>query len=124
MHHLTTAKPQSNLRLVTVTKKALQLTQLDLVVMLISPRPKFHFLEMHAALLLPCGHFLFLGLKQVLPVIHDLADHRVSVGRNFHQIKASILSGALGNFKGDDTNLLTVCTYQAHTRRIDLVIDP
>ena len=47
----------------------------------------------------------------MLAVIHNLADNRVGIYSDFHQIKSGCLGGSKGFSNADNPDLLPVSTY-------------
>ena len=71
--------------------------------MVINIRSNLDFLDFDDLLLLARLIRLFLLLVFVLPVIQDLADRRHSIGRDFHQVQAEIISADQRFAGGHDT---------------------
>src|SRR3546814_8177163 len=63
-------------------------------------------------------------LIKVLAVIHDLADRRFRVWRNFNQIETFFFSLGLGITRQHDPELLTIVRDYADPRRGDLIVAP
>ena len=79
---------------------------------------------------LPCTLVLFHGVGLLallvleLPVIHELADGRLGVGRNFDKVEARFFGFLDRNDCGDDAKLLAICADQPDFLCLDLIVDP
>ncbi len=109
--------------LVALLEKLDQVAQLDLVVALVGPGPKFHFLHVDLLLL----ELRLVGLFRLpvleLAVVHELADRRLGKRGNFHQIHLGFLGHLQRLRDRDDTDLFSVGSDQAHFGGVDLDVD-
>ena len=106
--HLTTAETQRDLGLVALFEEAGQITQLDVVIAVISTRTELHFLDLDDFLLQLgfVGFFLLLILE--LSVVHQAAHWGICIGCNFHQIHVCLFRHAEGFSQTHDANRLVV----------------
>ena len=58
-----------------------------------------------------------------LAEIHDLADWRLGVGRDFHQIEPGFLGHLHRACGGDDADIFPICADQANLGRPDAIVD-
>ena len=121
--HFPTAKPQCYFYLVTIFDEAAKITHFDLVIIFVSSRPKFHFLDLDLLLLLLGLMRLFRCLVLEFADIHDSANRRLGQRRNFYQIQPDIFRHHERVANRDDSSLLPFTVNQAHFRRIDFLID-
>ena len=121
--HLSTAEAQGNLDLIAVLQKLEHIAHLDVIVMRIGVGPELDLFDLDDLLLPTSFAFAFLLLVLELAKIHDFADRRVRVGRNFNQIKAHV-GGHLHRFGGMNyPDVFTFGTNQANLGGTDLFID-
>src|SRR6202142_1877793 len=88
VRHFAAAMKNHRLHFVTFAKEPDDLVLSHLIIVLGGGRPEFHFLDVRTLLAL----FLFVGffilLVEKLAVVHDFADGRDGVRRNFHHVQA------------------------------------
>src|SRR5271157_1049128 len=97
--HLASAEENCRLHLVAFGEEAQHVVLLGLVIVIVHVDAELHFLDRDLVLvLLGLALALFL-LVQVLPVIHDAAYRRLSVGRDFYQVEG-FFAGNLERFVG------------------------
>ena len=84
MGHLTASKAQGDLHLVALFQESHYIPNLHLIIIVISAGAKLYFLNLYNLLLQSCivGTLLFLILE--LTVIHQLANRRIGLRRNFY----------------------------------------
>lgn len=122
--HFATSEAQRDLGFIALIQKSDQITQLDLIVIVISRRPEFHFLDLNL-LLLQLGFVLLLAfLVLVFAVIHDPTNRRLRLRRDFHQVQLSFFSLHQRFTQTDNTQLLAFHTHQTDRRDIYFAIDP
>ena len=119
---LPATKPHGYLGLVSIFKKACQITQLDLVVPNIGHWAKLDFLDLYLFLFLLGGLLLLLFLKNKLAKIHHPAYGGFSMWHDLHQIQTRILGSFHRLFERDDPDLFTIGANQSYIRRCDFVI--
>src|SRR5690349_24760682 len=73
---------------VPFSEEANNLVLANLVIVLRGSRPKLYFLQLRAAAALALLVSLLILLVKKFAVVGDLANRRISGGRNFHQIKS------------------------------------
>src|SRR5205807_1122581 len=73
-----------------LAKKLYDLVFANLVIMLGGCRPKLHFLELRALLVFALLVRLLIRLVKEFSVIGDLADWRLCIRRNLHQVQATL----------------------------------
>jgi hypothetical protein len=99
MGHLAAAETQAGLDLVAFGQKTDGLIFLGLVVVLVERDGKLHFLDDDDLLLFARRVFTLFFFLEEATVILDAADRRDCVGRDFHQIEAT-LTGDLQRLEG------------------------
>ncbi len=121
--HFTTAKTQRDLGLVTLIQETDQIAQLDGIVAVIGARAEFDFLDLDH-LLFELGFVGLLGfLVFELAVVHQPADRRNRLRRNFYQIHIRRFRQTKGISKLHDTESLTLDPNQTHFRRRYFAVD-
>ena len=104
-------------------QKADEVAQLDLIIAFVSARPEFDFLDLDL-LQLELRFVLLLRFAILeLAVVHDADHRRLRRGRDLDQIEFRGLSARRCICERDDTELLTLFTYQPDLGRIDLAVD-
>ena len=121
--HFTATEPQRHLGLVAFLEEAAQVAQLDLVVALVGGRTEFDFLDLDDLLLRTSFGLTLLLLVLELTVVHQTADRRLGVRRDFHQIHVALLGKTERVGDLDDAQLFSVQTYQAHLGDADFTVD-
>jgi len=119
---LAATEPHRHLTLVTILQEPAQVTQLDVVVADIGPRPELDLLDLGLLLLLACLLFLILLFEDKLAIVHDPAYGRLRVGNDFHQIQAGVTRSAEGLLDTDYSNLLSVCANEPDLRGRDVSV--
>ena len=122
MRDFTTAETQRDLALVAIRQKTADIAQLDVVVTIIRTRAELHFLDFDDGLLGLGFSSLLLFLVLELAVIHQTADRRRCVGRNFHQVDIQLAGHAQRFLQRHDAQRLVVGTRQTHFRRHDFSV--
>jgi hypothetical protein len=85
--------------------------------------PHLDLLDLKGALLL-FGLLQFFGqLVFIAAVIHNFADGRDGIGRNFHQVKTKAYSSLKGSGSRNDSNLVAFGIDQANLSGSDVPID-
>jgi len=122
--HLPTSKTQCDLGLVTLFEESNQISQFDLIVTFFGTWSELDFLELGCLLFLSSGILLLVRLELETTMVHDLANWRRYIGRNFYQIEAGF--GCRGDrfLNGNYPDLLTVCRYQPNFADFDLFVFP
>jgi len=91
MRHFAATKPQGDLDLVALFKKAANRLHFGLVIMVINTRPELDFLDFNHLLPLAGLGGLFLFQKAEFAVIEDFADRGIGVRHDFDQIDTRLL---------------------------------
>jgi hypothetical protein len=84
---------------------------------------KLHLLDLDLDLLLAGGLGLAVLLILELAIVHDLADRRLRVGSDLHEVEVLLVGDALGVANAEQTKLGTIDADQAAGTRVDLVVD-
>ncbi len=95
------------LDLVAVFQEFAGVIDLEVEVVLLGPGPEAELLHLHGLRLLPAPLLLLLLLVAVLAVVEDLADGRVGVRRNLHEIEF-VVAGAVEGLAGRDHVVVAV----------------
>ena len=95
-----------------------------LVVVFVHVNAELHLFDRNDLLVLLGGAFLFFFFVKEFPVILDLADWRVGIGRDLNQIETSF-AGNFERFKGlHDAELIAFIIDYAHFSRANPIIHP
>ena len=86
VRHFAAPESQCYLALVALFEEARQISQLDLVITLFSPRPELHLFDLNDLLLGPRLVGTLLLLVLVFAKVHEPAHRRISLGGNFDKI--------------------------------------
>src|SRR6202158_4387773 len=86
MRHFAGAIAQGDLDLVALFEEPLHRAHLHVVVVIVDHRPQLDLLDLHDLLFLAGFGGFFLRRIFELPVVHDLANGRIGVGRNLHKV--------------------------------------
>jgi hypothetical protein len=121
--HFAAAMEDHGLNLVTFTQEPDDLVLADLVIVLGGRRPKFHFLELRAFLVLALLVRLLIELVKKFAVIGDLADGRISRGRNLHQVKAALACHADGLKRLHHSQLTAIIIYDTNFARANAIVN-
>ena len=97
--------------------------QLDLVIVILDRWADLDFLDLDDLLFLAGLVGLLLLLVLELAVVHDLADRRFGIGRDFDDVEADILRARDRFADGDNADLLPFGADQADGRGADGVVD-
>lgn len=121
--HFTAAEPEGYLGLVSFREETYQVAEFYLIVPIVRPWANLHFLDLHLPLLFL--RFLVAPplLEDELPEIHQAADRRFCIRRNFHQIQLTRFGFRQCLCNRHDTQLLTILINQPHDRYGNLVIE-
>jgi hypothetical protein len=121
--HFPAAEPQRDLDLVAFLEEFHHRAHLDLIIMGIGSGAELDFLDLDDVLLLARFGLALLRLILVFAKIHDLADRRLGVGRDFDQIK----SGFFGHLHGagwcDHPDIFAISPNQADFGGTNAIID-
>lgn len=124
VRHLASTEEDSGLYLVTVIQKAQHVVFLGLIIVLIDVNAELYLFDGDGFLVLLGGAFLLFFFVKEFPVILDLADWGVGVGRDLNQIETSF-AGNLKGFKGrHDAELITFIVDHTHLAGADPIIHP
>ena len=113
MGHFPAAEPQRDLDLVTVLQELENTAHFDIVIIGISVRTELDFLDLDYLLFLAGFRLTLLGLVFELAEVHDLADRRCCIWRNFNQIQTSFLGHFHSTIRRYDADVFAICTNQA-----------
>ena len=84
--HFTATEAQGDLYLVAVIQEFENVAHLYFIVVVIRVWTELHFFDFDDLLLLTCLSFFLLSLVFELAIVHDLANRRGCIGRDFHQV--------------------------------------
>jgi hypothetical protein len=124
VRHFAPPKTKRHLRLIPVFQKSNQVSQFNPIVADIRAGAEFNLLNLHLFLLSfrRVPPFAFFVLK--FAEIHDSANRRCRIRRNFNEVQTRFLRFSQGIGCGDDADLLTVITDETDLRRINSPIYP
>src|ERR1700751_4062320 len=121
--HPAALETQRGLHLVAFVEKTHSLVLLRLIVVLVDGYGELDFLDDDDFLLFARGAIALVFLIQEFSVVLNAADGRNSIGRDFHQVEAT-LAGNFQSFKGGkNAELLTSFVNDAHFAGADSLID-
>ncbi len=123
MRHFPSTKTQSDFHFVAFLKKALHRPDLHFIVMVVDVGPHLDLFDLNDFLLLFGFGFFLLLLILVFSVIKDLANRRLRIWRNFHQIKAGLDRNLSGVFGGDNPTFFSCMINQQDLRYGNIFID-
>ena len=121
--HLATAETQRDFDLVAVLQKLEDIAHFHIVVIGIRIGSELDLFDLDDLLLFARFGFPLLLFVFELAKIHDLADRRIGIRGDFHQIQSGIFCHFHGAGRGNDSCVLSVGTDQANFVRSDFVVD-
>src|SRR6056297_2889114 len=113
VRHLAPAKAQRDLDLVAALEEFQHVAHLDVVIMGVGPGAELDLLDLDGLLLLARFGLAFLLFVLVLAEIHDLADRRIRIGRDFHEVEPHFLCHLERPRGRDEADIFAVGTDQA-----------
>jgi hypothetical protein len=124
MGHFATPETQRHFDLVALFEEALDGLHFDVIVMIVNHRAHLYLFDFNDFLLLAGFGGLLLLLEFELAIIQDLGHRRHCVGRDFDQIEIGLLGHCEGLTGGNDPNILSIGSDEAHLARVDTVVYP
>src|SRR5690606_17848576 len=121
---LAPAEHDGDARLVALLQEPADVTDLDLVIVLIGLRPQLDLLELDDDLLFARFRGLLLGLVLVLAVVHDLADGGPRRRRDLDQVETLLFRLGEGDLRRHDPELRAIGGDQAHFTCADAPVRP
>ena len=116
VRHFAATEAQGDLDLVALFQKLQDRAHLHVVIMGIGPGTELDFLDLDDVLLLARLGLALLRLVFVLAEIHDLADRRFGIGRDFDQIQTRLFGKGHSARRGDHADILSISPDQANFR--------
>lgn len=113
VRHLAATESQGDLDLVTLIQEFHHRAHFHLIVIGVCAGTEFDFLDLDDLLLFARFSLALLGLIFVFAKVHNLANGRFRIWRNFHQIQTSLFGHGHGHAGGDDTDIFPICANQA-----------
>ena len=123
VHHLTAAKTQRHLDLVSLFQETAHRLHLHVVIVLLDVGAKLDLLDVDRLLLLARFALLFLRFVFHLAVVEDLADRRIDVSRDLDKIQACVGCFADRIPYRDDAELIAILVDEANLCRLDILVD-
>src|SRR5580704_2409139 len=124
VRHFAAAMENHGLYLVTFTEEADDLILANLKIMLGRGRPELNFLDVRT-LLMFLGFVRFLArLVLKFAVVHQFANRRHSIGRDFHHVQAGIARGLHGVKQRHHAELISSFVHHAHFTSANSFVDP
>ena len=121
--HFPPPEYQGDLGLVPFLEEPLHIMNLDSEIVVIDMGTELELLDLSGSLMLFHGmDFLALFVLE-LSIIHELADGRFGVGRNFDQVEACFFGFFDRNDCGNDAKLLSVGADKTDFLGLDLIVD-
>jgi len=121
--HFTAPETQSDFDFVAVFEEFENVAHFHAIVMGIRVGTELDLFDLDGLLLFPGFGFTLLLFIFELTEVHDLANRRVCVGRNLHEIQTSFVSHGHGFGRVHDTDVFAVCANQADFGRADASVD-
>src|SRR6185437_7883660 len=112
-----------DLHLRTLVEESLDVSLLGVVVVDADLRPELDLLHLDLALVLAGLFRLLLLLVLVLPVVHDLGDRRVGLGRGLDEVEVIPVGVLARLLRGLDSELSTVVVEQPDAGDADRIVD-
>src|SRR5581483_88149 len=123
VRHFAAAEAQRDLDLVAVVEEALHRPHLHVVIVIVDGRAHLDLLDLDDLLLLAGLVGLFLLFVFVFAVIHQLADGRLVLGRDFDHVEAFFLAQGQSLFQADFAIFVPVDADQEDGAGGDFVVD-
>ena len=124
MCHFATTETQGDLHFVAIFQKAHHIPHLHIVVVGIRIGTEFDLFDFDNFLLLPGLALALLLLIFELSEVHDFANGRGRVWRDFNQIKSGFNRHFYGTFGRDNADVFSFSANKANFGRSDMFIDP
>ena len=124
MRHFAPAETQGNLYLVTVFQKFEHAAHLHIVIVLVRIGPEFDFLDLDDLLLLTGLGLFLLGFVLELAVVHDLADRRRRIRRDFDKVEPGLFGHRHGPFRRHHTDVFAFGPDEPDFAATDGIVDP
>jgi hypothetical protein len=121
--HFTATETQGHLDLVALVEEALHRPHLHVIVVIVDGRAHLDLLDLDDLLFLAGLGSLLLLLVFVLAVVHQLADGRLGVGRDFDDVESFFLAQCERLIQADLAILMAIVADQEDGFGIDLVVD-
>ena len=123
VRHFAAAEAHGDLHLVAFLEEAADRASFHFVIVLVDVRTKLDLFQVGRLLLLACFGLLLLLGEALLAVVGNLHHRRLVVGRNHHQVEASLLGGVERCFERHLALLLAFLVNQEDARRANVLID-
>ena len=114
VRHLATAEPDSRLHFVAFSEPLARMLHAIAVIVLVGAGAKLNFLDGNDNLFLFRLVRFLLGEVLKLAIVNDLANRRVSIGRDLNQVHASFSRGTNGVTRIHDAEFFPVLGNDAH----------
>ena len=114
VRHFAAPETQGDFDLVAVLKKLEDIAHLDFIVVRIRVRTELDLFDLDDLLRLAGFGFAFLRFVFEFAEIHDLADGRIGVWRNFHQIKPGLFGHFHSARRRNNADILAISANQAN----------
>ena len=96
--------------------------RLEVEVMSIRTRPKPHLFQLRVVLAFSSFPFLLLLFVKILTEVHDLADRRIGIGRDFNKIQV-LLPSQTESILDVIYTVITLRVYDAHMQGANVIVD-
>ena len=123
MSHLAASEHDGDLDARALLEEAQDVTLLGLVIAHIDLGSELHFLDFDLGLVLTSLLGLHGLLVLELAVIHDLANRRIRVGSDLHQVKVLVIGDALRITCVEQTELRSIDADKTNARGANLIVD-
>lgn len=120
--HFAAPKAQGHLDLIALAQKLQHRPHFDVIVMLVRTRTELDFLDLNNVLLFAGFCLTLLLLILEFAKVHDLADRRLRIRRDFDKVKPCLLGHSHGARRRHDAYVFAISTDQTDLGATDAVI--
>jgi hypothetical protein len=119
MHDLSTSEHDRRLDHVALLEKALDVIQLEAVIVIVDLGSEFYFLQLRLMCLLL---LVLCESVNVLAVVHEAANRRLRQRRHFNEIESGFLGSPQRIFGIDNAGLFALCVDESNLRNTDRLV--
>ena len=123
VRHLAATKTQGDLYLVAIRQKLEHVAHLDVIIAAVRIRAEFDFFDLDDLLLFAGFGFTLLRFVLKLAEIHNLANGRIGVRRDFYKVETCLFSHFHGTRRRNNAGVFAICADQTDFVGADKFID-
>ncbi len=123
VRHLASAEAQGDLYLVAIGQKLEHIAHLDVIVTAVRIWAELDLFDLNDLLLLTGFGFTLLRFVLKLAKVHDFANRRIGIWRDFDQVEPCLVSHFHGTTRSNNSDVLAICADQADFVGADKFID-